>query len=127
MSGWQQRASVRSSTISNTHPNPGCGKSLLLAAASAGCLLGTLASAPPVQADPLEWENSGSGDWNGSRARLADRGFTFSLDEEMIASYNVSGGIKTGSAASSRMAAFVNWELGSVRTTVSLGQGTDQC
>jgi len=52
-----------------------------------------------------------TGDWGGARRRLAEKGFTFTLQHDIYLQYNSTGGIETGWGWENRMVPEVNWQL----------------
>lgn len=124
---------MNSRKFSNMRHTGGGRNVLLTALVIVALQCGIITPVTLAQAEPLEWEHSGLGNANGSRSRLAERGFTYMFTEDLIASYNASGGIETGGAIASRLVGFANWELGkytslknsSIRTSFAWYIGDD--
>lgn len=71
------------------------------------CVLAT-----PAMADPIPWEGSGAGDFNGQRTRADDEfGITFWWLQDIHAQQNVQGGISKGGAAFSRSMLALNYQF----------------
>ena len=66
---------------------------------------------PKAAGGPLPWQDTGSGDWGGARADLADRGITFTVQEDLHMQYNTTGGIDTGGAIENRLVPELNVQL----------------
>lgn len=66
-----------------------------------------------ISDDKLEWKLGAFGHLC-ERARLAERGFTYSINSTLNAQYNASGGVKTGGAVANRLVVFLNFELGAL-------------
>jgi len=66
---------------------------------------------PQAAGGPLPWQDTGSGDWGGARADLADRGITFTTQYDFHLQYNAKGGIETGWGWESRLVPELNVQL----------------
>jgi len=60
---------------------------------------------------PLSWEHNMTGNWGGLRPKLAEKGFTFTLQHDIYVQYNTTGGIETGWGWENRMVPEINWQL----------------
>ena len=66
---------------------------------------------PKAAGGPLPWQDTGSGDWGGARADLADQGFTFTVQQDTHFQYNAKGGIDTGRGYEFRTVPELNVQL----------------
>ena len=105
--------------ISAAQLHVGCCKETRLALLSVLLLIFYIIFATAAMADPspkaaggpLPWQDTGSGNWGGARADLADHGVTFVVQHDTHFQYNAKGGIDTGRGYEFRTVPELNVQL----------------